>query len=457
MYKMYMCLKWNDYQENAISTSKTLREDREFSDVTLVCEDGQQVEAHKVILASSSPFFLNILKKHKHPHPLIFMRKLSFEDLVAMLDFIYIGEANVHQDNLDSFLAVAEELQLKGLVGSGTKEEVEGEQTKGEISQQQEESYSQVEAKKTHISETNFETKEDYAKQNTGENYVGNADSLDPLDEYEPVLNDSVDVDFQDLNDKIDSMIERVENSTRLVKCQVCGNEGPLNHIRAHIEAKHITGVSFTCDICGKASKTRDYLRRHKRRHIKTVHPRNSPKQKEISHSQDEEAKTDVLSSAVEVETEAPIKEAEVTVSINDFSETFTIHNKPEATENYLKQKNEAINISSSVDKAETVDPLDESENLFDQNMAADLLDQSDKIKSMMEPTGKIWKDYGKNKQYIWQCKVCGKESGNTQIRSHIEVCHIGRSPHTCNFCGKVSYNRFSLKSHIKRLHSITN
>ena len=27
-----------------------LREDKEFTDVTLACEDGQQVEAHKVVL-----------------------------------------------------------------------------------------------------------------------------------------------------------------------------------------------------------------------------------------------------------------------------------------------------------------------------------------------------------------------------------------------------------------------
>merc|ERR1712129_609068 len=86
--------------------------------------DVQQVEAHKVILASSSPFFLNILKRNKHPHPLIYMSGLKFENLVAMIDFLYNGEANVYQENLDSFLAVAEELQLKGLMGSGAEEEV---------------------------------------------------------------------------------------------------------------------------------------------------------------------------------------------------------------------------------------------------------------------------------------------------------------------------------------------
>ena len=70
-----LCLQWNDFKENASSAFGDLRQDKEFTDVTLVCEDGQQVEAHKLVLVASSPFFLNILKRNKHPHPLIYMRE----------------------------------------------------------------------------------------------------------------------------------------------------------------------------------------------------------------------------------------------------------------------------------------------------------------------------------------------------------------------------------------------
>jgi len=41
-----------------------------------------------------------------------------------MVDFLYFGEANVYQENLDSFLAVAEELELKGLMGSGAEKDL---------------------------------------------------------------------------------------------------------------------------------------------------------------------------------------------------------------------------------------------------------------------------------------------------------------------------------------------
>ena len=80
--------------------------------MTLACEDGQQMEAHKVILATSSPFFEKILQKSKHPHPLIYLKGFQSKDFASILDFLYSGEAYVHQEDLDSFLAIADEIQL---------------------------------------------------------------------------------------------------------------------------------------------------------------------------------------------------------------------------------------------------------------------------------------------------------------------------------------------------------
>ena len=69
-----LCLQWNDFKENAIGSLGSLKDDQDFFDVTLASEDGKQVEANKVILAISSPLFQNLLKRNKHPHPLIYMR-----------------------------------------------------------------------------------------------------------------------------------------------------------------------------------------------------------------------------------------------------------------------------------------------------------------------------------------------------------------------------------------------
>ena len=112
-----LCFQWNNFKENTLSAFGCLRDESDFADVTLACEDGKQMEVHKVILATSSPFFQNILKRNKHTHPLIYLRGVKYEDLSAIVDFLYCGEANVLQENLDSFLSIAEELQLKGLMG----------------------------------------------------------------------------------------------------------------------------------------------------------------------------------------------------------------------------------------------------------------------------------------------------------------------------------------------------
>ena len=84
-----LCLQWNEFQKNMKEAFRKLREDKNFTDVTLACKDGQQLEAHKVILVASSPFFKKLLERNKHPHPLIYMRGLKSEDLLAIIDFLY--------------------------------------------------------------------------------------------------------------------------------------------------------------------------------------------------------------------------------------------------------------------------------------------------------------------------------------------------------------------------------
>ena len=52
-----LCLQWNEFQNVVTTAFGDFRNDEDFTDVTLVCEDGKQIEAHKVVLASTSPFF----------------------------------------------------------------------------------------------------------------------------------------------------------------------------------------------------------------------------------------------------------------------------------------------------------------------------------------------------------------------------------------------------------------
>ena len=57
-----LCLQWNDFQDSVKNAFGHLRDTTDFIDVTLACEDGRQIKAHKVILGALSPFFNGFLK-----------------------------------------------------------------------------------------------------------------------------------------------------------------------------------------------------------------------------------------------------------------------------------------------------------------------------------------------------------------------------------------------------------
>ena len=109
------CLRWNDFEANVSSAFREIRDEKDFFDVTLACDDDSQIQAHKVIIAACSPFFRNVLRKNSHQHPLLYLKGVKYKELLCVLNFMYMGEVNVAQDDLNSFLAVAEDLRVKGL------------------------------------------------------------------------------------------------------------------------------------------------------------------------------------------------------------------------------------------------------------------------------------------------------------------------------------------------------
>merc|ERR1711909_60064 len=108
------CLKWNDFERNISLAFRDIREEKDFFDCTLSC-GARQVQAHKIILAACSPFFHHVLRHNPHQHPLLYLKGIKHTDLQSVLSFMYHGEVNVAQEELNSFLSVAEDLEVKGL------------------------------------------------------------------------------------------------------------------------------------------------------------------------------------------------------------------------------------------------------------------------------------------------------------------------------------------------------
>ena len=108
------CLRWNEFESNISVAFREIREEKDLFDCTLSC-GSRQIQAHKLILSACSPFFKSILKQNPHQHPLLYLKGVEFTDLKAVLTFMYNGEVNVAQEDLNSFLSVAKDLEVKGL------------------------------------------------------------------------------------------------------------------------------------------------------------------------------------------------------------------------------------------------------------------------------------------------------------------------------------------------------
>ncbi|XP_015177952.1 PREDICTED: broad-complex core protein isoforms 1/2/3/4/5-like isoform X2 [Polistes dominula] len=117
-------LRWNNYLRHITCAFGTLRTDEDLVDVTLSCE-GKRIRAHKMLLSACSTYFRDLFKENPCQHPVIIFRNVKFDDLAALVDFMYRGEVNVVQEQLTSFLTTAELLAVQGLT-DGTGKDKDG-------------------------------------------------------------------------------------------------------------------------------------------------------------------------------------------------------------------------------------------------------------------------------------------------------------------------------------------
>ena len=234
-------LKWKEFNSTFSGSLEVLRRENAFFDLTLVTEDGMVLNAHKVVLSSSSMFFKSVLMKlHSQQNPCIYLSGVSGPNLQVIMDFVYKGEVKIHQQQMDSFLSVAAKLQISGLMAKKSEP----------ISQPPVILPPDFEAIQNSLyEEFNFPQ--------FPESATGNALALNDPGMVDPTQNQSdVITNIDDLQNKIKELIDGTT-------CKVCGKNIKNRYaLVGHVET-HIEGLIYSCNLCNKQYSSRDALRVH--------------------------------------------------------------------------------------------------------------------------------------------------------------------------------------------------
>lgn len=237
------CLNWKDFQSCASQAFNNLRKEKQFFDVTLVSEDHVAFESHRVVLSATSNFFKNILRKISNNHPVLYLHGIQSTSLQLILDYVYEGQVEIYQDQIDQFLTCASDLKVCGLLESGNNE---------------------------HINEVNEDNvsnimKNDSYLEGYKTNDVGSINNDKKVVSHEIVstmeYDGSNDTSIQKLLEKISEMTDKVDG---FYTCKVCSRKSrDRTNLGKHIESSHIGGITLTCNYCNKKCRSRESLRMH--------------------------------------------------------------------------------------------------------------------------------------------------------------------------------------------------
>ena len=188
------------------------------------------------------------------------MKGVKTETLMAMVDFLYTGAANVSQESLDTFLAVASDLQLKGLMSTDENELEMVNPANQPPTALNKKSISQPHPTKYQI--------EPYTKQTNfiDDAHINNKTVVANMENCSEDLLAELDQKVKSLMEKGQNMISVSHDKGMMKKasvCKVCGKEGQAVAIRDHIEANHLDGIVLPCNFCEKTFRSRGSLRKH--------------------------------------------------------------------------------------------------------------------------------------------------------------------------------------------------
>ena len=98
------CLKWNHHQSNLLKVFSRLLGNEQFTDVLLATES-KSIRCHKVVLSACSSYFEHLFLTFDEKNQIIILKDTSYDDILALVEFMYRGEINVGQVSYNKLIA----------------------------------------------------------------------------------------------------------------------------------------------------------------------------------------------------------------------------------------------------------------------------------------------------------------------------------------------------------------
>lgn len=387
-------LNWNDFQANLSSHFRELRGGGEFTDVTLVCEDYKLIEVHRVALCAGSQFFKNILKNMKHPKPMIYVKGMKSHDLESVLDFLYYGEISIFEHDLNMFLELAEDLEVKGITrksaeSSQSEPKETASKTKSTINSP---TCNQNMKQTNHTTDISLEKGEVKRVANNSKRTAEPASSQSkPKETYVKTKNTSGSPNYNKAVHHVDNYTDNISDLSL--------------EIAEDLQVKGIAKGTKSAELTSRQQQKT--LPSYSNEAIQQI--LNTPSFSEYI----DEVKNDAITTLTE---EANTMETKTYNSLNDGIQGYVMMTEEE-------------NVDSTTPGSFNGENLD-----YDQQ-----------VRSML---GRV--------DRIWTCTICGKTDGRNSaanLRKHIET-HIEGVSFPCGFCGKILRTRNSLNTHRSTRHS---
>ena len=108
---------WHSHQDYLREIMWGMMTSDDFTDVTIVTDDKKTLKAHRNILSACSPVFKNILQMEiTNNHPVIYLRGIQYSEMESILQFIYFGQAKLYEEQMNKFMLLLKNLEIKGLI-----------------------------------------------------------------------------------------------------------------------------------------------------------------------------------------------------------------------------------------------------------------------------------------------------------------------------------------------------